>query len=172
MSEDHGEEIASAESLRQLVEERLQSSEAANAACRLAGLSIRGNAAQKRGRLLQFISGAAARRRPGWLDLILRAAEAGATGPEDLDDSLESDDPGGLPADSADLLLDLLERLPAGGLDAPLPAKLLRDLERQLDDGRVLFSLPDGFTLPSLAQIRSFSGNDDGDEGDFRRAVG
>eukprot|EP01044_Picomonas_judraskeda_P007847 COSAG03_NODE_866_length_5583_cov_57.343545_2_plen_295_part_00 len=29
-----------------------------------------------------------------------------------------------------------------------------------------LFSLPDGFTLPSLAQIRSFSGNDDGDEGD------
>ena len=79
MSEDHGEEIASAESLRQLVEERLQSSEAANAACRLAGLSIRGNAAQKRCRLLQFISGAAARRRPGWLDLILRAAEAGAT---------------------------------------------------------------------------------------------
>ena len=56
MSEDHVEEIASAESLRQLVEERLQSSEAANAACRLAGLSIRGNAAQKRGRLLQFIS--------------------------------------------------------------------------------------------------------------------
>ena len=56
MSEDHVEEIASAESLRQLVEERLQSREAANAACRLAGLSIRGNAAQKRGRLLQLIS--------------------------------------------------------------------------------------------------------------------
>ena len=122
MSEDHVEEIASAESLRQLVEERLQSSEAANAACRLAGLSIRGNAAQKRGRLLQFISGAAARRRPGWLDLILRAAGAGATGPDDLGDSLESNDP-----------LDLLERLPDGGLDAPLPSKLLRDLERQLD---------------------------------------
>jgi len=52
MSEDHVQEIANAESLRQLVEERLQSSEAANSACRLAGLSIRGNAAQKRGRLL------------------------------------------------------------------------------------------------------------------------
>ena len=78
------EEILSAESLRQLVEEKLQSSEAANAACRLAGLSIRGNAGQKRGRLLQFVSGPQARRRPGWLDLIMRAADAGATGPDDL----------------------------------------------------------------------------------------
>ena len=39
----------------------------------------------------------------------MRAAEAGATGPDDLDDSLESEDVGGLPVDSADLLLDLLE---------------------------------------------------------------
>ena len=143
-----------APTLRQLVEERLQSSEAANAACRLAGLSIRGNAAQKRGRLLQFISGAAARRRPGWLDLILRAAGAGATGPDDLGDSLESNDPGDLPSDSVDLLLDLLERLPDGGLDAPLPSKLLRDLDRQLDGGRVHFSLPDGLSTPAGWSIR------------------
>ena len=51
------EEILSAESPRQLVEDKLQSSEAANAACRLAGLSIRGNAAQKRGMVHTVVGG-------------------------------------------------------------------------------------------------------------------
>ena len=66
----------------------------------------------------------------------------------------------------------MLERLPDGGLDAPLPSKLLRDLERQLDgQGRVHFSLPDGFAWPSLAQIRSFSGSDDDDGVDVNARI-
>eukprot|EP01044_Picomonas_judraskeda_P020149 COSAG03_NODE_4410_length_1562_cov_2.145591_2_plen_348_part_00 len=155
------EEVIGADDIRQLVEDELQSSDAANAACRLAGLSIRGNASQKRARFLQLISGPVQRQRRGWADLVLRAVRAGATNADELGPDLVHDD--GLPAGSSDFLLDLLERLPAAGLEAPLPAKLLPDLRRDLVDGRVRFSLPANFHFPSLAQVDSFVGHAIGD---------
>ena len=133
------------------------SNDNANALCRLAGLAIQGNAGAKRGRLAALASGPDSRQRLGWLDLVLRAFAAGARSVDDLDSrTLE---PAQLADGSCDLLLDLLDRVPTGGLMRFLPASILSDLQRtevDEDNGSVEFAL-DG-SLPSVAAIVAFAG--------------
>ena len=80
--------VRDADALRTLIDggsnDRLRS------VCTLLGLSIQGNVGQKKNRLKTFL-GAPARARPGWLDLVFCAVDAGANGVDELDpEELES----------------------------------------------------------------------------------
>ena len=80
--------------LRAALDAQADSNEEANQLCQIASLSILGNADQKWQWLLGFLPGPTSRRRPGWLDLLLRCHAAGATGYDDLEPAdLEVDEP-------------------------------------------------------------------------------
>ena len=51
------EDINDADDLRRAVEDKLQDNGHAASVCRFLGLAVRGNAAQKRARILQYIAG-------------------------------------------------------------------------------------------------------------------
>ena len=101
----------SAREIRAELEDVAKENADASALCRLLGFALQGNASAKRARLAGLAGGPASRQRLGWLDLALRAFHAGARSPDDLDS--ESLEPAQLANGSCDLLLDLLERLPA-----------------------------------------------------------
>ena len=48
----------------------------ANALCHLVGLSVSGNAAQKRQRVASLVSGPVSRQRLGWLELLLNGSDS------------------------------------------------------------------------------------------------
>ena len=73
--EDQAHSLRSGSELAAIFE-RVTGNEEANALCALAGLSKLGNTSAKRGRFLKFVSGPAARQRPGWADLLWRVFDA------------------------------------------------------------------------------------------------
>jgi hypothetical protein len=126
----------------------------------------------KRKRLQVMLSGSAARSRIGWSDFFLTCCAAFGNqhadfegwDPDDLDFSdVVGDD---FPQDHCDILdryiehiHDISDRFPK------FPVSLLPDLERDVDDGKVVFSLPDGFEWPAQQAVLGHAGVDGSDSG-------
>ena len=83
-------------------DEQCDSADRSRELCDIFGFDAGGNHAARRDRLLSLLQGPPSRRRVGWMDLLLQAHDAGATGfddlepgdleVEELDDDLEDDD--------------------------------------------------------------------------------
>ena len=142
------------------------SNTSAKSLCTLAGLSTDGSQATKRARLAAIVEGPKGRQRPGWLDLVLQVFEAGARSIDDIDASTL--EPGLLAEGSCTILLDLLERLPLGGLQRFLPFSVLPDLERNEVDDSVVFSIS---SLPSMAEINTCVGTAEMDGTELQNKV-
>ena len=141
-------------------DEQCDSADRSRELCDIFGFDAGGNHAARRDRLLSLLQGPPSRRRVGWMDLLLQAHDAGATGfddlepgdleVEELDDDLEDGDndvrllPG-----SISLLLDLRDRLPVPCDTAPA-FSTLPDLVREDVGERTRFSLPAPLAAPAV----------------------
>ena len=130
-------------------DEQCDSADRSRELCDIFGFDPGGTHAARRDRLLSLLQGPPSRRRVGWMDLLLQAHDAGATGFNDLEpDELEVeelDEPDGDDIDvrllpgSISLLLDLRDRLPVPCDSAPA-FSVLPDLVREDDGERTRFS--------------------------------
>ena len=73
-------------------EEQCDSADRSRELCDIFGFDASGAHAARRDRLLSLLQGPPSRRRVGWMDLLLQAHDAGATGFNDLEpDDLEAE---------------------------------------------------------------------------------